>query len=998
MNPQRTLPLTRPVSVWNKPLNADFKALFKALSKAALHGGTGSWTDAAADVNDALTAVGFDDDPGQVAWLLIRRALTRAMFDLVEEAADRFRPGEHDLETLCDELDLSLEEAELTIDAGFFERPKELPLLTLMAAPFEQWLIGAGLTAAAAADVAARLGSYFVFRLAGEWSESPKRFEPVRQAFDTPFARAQETERAWLQYAAWLERQVDEPFSLRQVYVPLRAYWEERLRGGGARSEPRGLGDRGEEVRRTVVDLEKELTAWLERADRDDAIRVLSGGPGSGKSSFAKMFAASMVRRPNLGVLYVPLHHFDPSSELTEALQEFAAADPFLPEKPLDPKSRGERLLILFDGLDELALQGKIAQEIAQKFVREVVRSVESFNRDGTRLQVILGGRELVIQATRDEFRRHQVLHLLAYVVPESEREGYEDQESLLSDDSRNRWWQRYGQLSGRDYTGLPKELAGERLLEVTGQPLLNYLFALSYDRGKVDFREETSLNVVYRDLLAAVYERGWERHGHRAIQGISEDHFLRILEEIALAAWHGDGRTTTVREIEVHCAGTGLKTILDSFQEGAKAGVTRLLTAFYFRQQGYRRSGDKTFEFTHKSFGEYLTARRIVGTLETMALQRGRRRESPDDGWDERDALKAWAEVCGPTTMELYLFSFLRDEIRLSGKAACRAWQLLIQGLFGFLLRSGMPMERLEPPLTFHQQTRQARNAEEALMAGLSACAKMTQDLSEIAWPSLSGFGTWLKRIQAQREGPVPLAMSCLSLLKVSGQVLAFSDLYGAILDGASLRGADFNRAILGETNLREANLERAILYGANLNHANLSHANLSHANLSGSSLNGADLSGSNLRGSNLDGASLNGAILVEANLERADLDGANLFEADLAAADLKGASIQQADLSGANLFKARLERADLYRANLQNASLRKASLDRVNLHGARLARAILHQANLAGVENLTQRQLNSARGDDTTRLPRGLSRPRHWNGGIDSSLPTGPTAGSRE
>ena len=46
---------------------------------------------------------------------------------------------------------------------------------------------------------------------------------------------------------------------------------------------------------RFVVDLESELSAWLNKADNNDAIRVVSGGPGSGKSSFAKIFAAKQA-------------------------------------------------------------------------------------------------------------------------------------------------------------------------------------------------------------------------------------------------------------------------------------------------------------------------------------------------------------------------------------------------------------------------------------------------------------------------------------------------------------------------------------------------------------------------------------------------------------------------------------------------------------------------------------------------------------------------------
>jgi hypothetical protein len=353
---------------------------------------------------------------------------------------------------------------------------------------------------------------------------------------------------------------------------------------------------------------------------------------------------------------------------------------------------------------------------------------------------------------------------------------------------------------------------------------------------------------VVYRDLLTAVWERGYEGRQHKAIQGVSEENFLRILEEIALAAWHGDGRTTTVREIEEHCAGTGLKQILETFQEGAKAGVTRLLTAFYFRQKGNRRSGDKTFEFTHKSFGEYLTARRIVRTLGNMHLQRKRRSENPDDGWDERDALKAWAEVCGPTTMERYLFTFVRDEMALREKATCRDWQLLIQDLWVFLLRHGTPMERIQPPLTFQEQMFQSRNAEEALVACLSACSKVTEEISIVDWPKPDAFGEWLKRIQGQRTGPNnPLVLGSLDRLDLKSQILFHCDLYDASLDGASLDGA---------------NLVGASLDGASLHGARLHGASLDGASLVGASLVGASLVGAFLHGARFDVASLVGVL----------------------------------------------------------------------------------------------------------------------------------------
>lgn len=162
-------------------------------------------------------------------------------------------------------------------------------------------------------------------------------------------------------------------------------------------------------------------------------------------------------------------------------------------------------------------------------------------------------------------------------------------------------------------------------------------------------------MNSIYADLVTAVHERGYEkRRAYGPIRRLTLDQFSRVLEEIGMAAWHGDGRTTTIREIEEHCKTSGLASMLEDFQEGAKAGVTRLLAAFFFRQYGQRLSGDATFVFTHKSFGEYFAARRVMRAIERMTRELEGRTSSPDEGWDERDALKHWARICGPTSRTL--------------------------------------------------------------------------------------------------------------------------------------------------------------------------------------------------------------------------------------------------------------------------------------------------------------------------------------------------------
>ncbi|MFF8618440.1 pentapeptide repeat-containing protein [Streptomyces sp. NPDC015350] len=87
----------------------------------------------------------------------------------------------------------------------------------------------------------------------------------------------------------------------------------------------------------------------------------------------------------------------------------------------------------------------------------------------------------------------------------------------------------------------------------------------------------------------------------------------------------------------------------------------------------------------------------------------------------------------------------------------------------------------------------------------------------------------------------------------------------------------------------------------------------------------------------------------------------------ADLIGARLRGADLRGADLRGAYLIAADLTGADLRLADLIGADFRDADLS---------------GADLTGSLFLTQSQLNAARGDATTKLPRSLDRPAHWTG----------------
>ena len=106
--------------------------------------------------------------------------------------------------------------------------------------------------------------------------------------------------------------------------------------------------------------------------------------------------------------------------------------------------------------------------------------------------------------------------------------------------------------------------------------------------------------------------------------------------------------------------------------------------------------------------------------------------------------------------------------------------------------------------------------------------------------------------------------------------------------------------------------------------------------------------------KGCNLQGADLTNTCVKAHDLSGADFDGANATLMCMSFADFRGASFRGTELSGANLAGAKMDGADLT--------------------GAVTSITSFLGTDLRNVKGLTQKQLDIACSDKTTRLPPGL------------------------
>jgi hypothetical protein len=127
---------------------------------------------------------------------------------------------------------------------------------------------------------------------------------------------------------------------------------------------------------------------------------------------------------------------------------------------------------------------------------------------------------------------------------------------------------------------------------------------------------------------------------------------------------------------------------------------------------------------------------------------------------------------------------------------------------------------------------------------------------------------------------------------------------------------------------------------------------------------------------------------LTLEPDVTQVDLVGERAMINELlvqTSALVRGKPGKKKERRGADLFGAKLRGADLRNANLRGAyliaaDLREADLRQADLIGADLRDTRLEGADLTGSLFLTQSQVNAARGDSKTKLPKAVTRPAHW------------------
>ena len=871
------------IKINDPSIDTDWKGLLFNLGSMAAHG-VGAYAGKLDSGANALMAfkglwdsVKRSDPDGTKAWLLVVYALAKSVATI---SATGLNPNQTDaiinaFKTFNTKATKALKTDDFILSPDFFVYPARLDLYQALRGDLTTALAFARLDKSKdLSHLSGLIDSAFNASVHDVLRENSEYFSSLIQNLETPGISAQQHELDWARYRAHLISefevtpvfgQDDSKVSLSQLYVPLRAQWFEK--DTDETTDAR--------IHHTVW-LEDDVEEWISNRPQNSPIKLIYGGPGCGKSTFAKALAAKLAKDEGLRPVFIELQKLKFDSELFDDIKYLMERElKHFHDTPISDKSCSHTLpfVLIFDGLDELARPGgKGADEVARDFANDLHRLLDRLNTpDNICAIAIVTGRDPIIEALKKKTKGLadcQALKACGY-APISMNHNAKEIEKI---DQRPIWWTRFATARGKSKNIL-QAFQDKQLEGLSNEPLLCYLLAVSDMTTTGWEKAAKNHNLIYDKLLGDVWDRKWGKGRVGPTLALDNcDDFDLLMESMALAAWHGDesnNRTATdagftkAREI------TGANEAWNKFTKDQGPELTNLALTFYFKQSS---ENDQGFEFSHKSFSEYLVGRLLFKSVLNIA------KDFPDRVPEPDYHLEKWLKLTGSTTIDEFIIPFIHNQARLTKIDELESARVSLEKLFNHVIRNGMPAHK-EDHGTWRQREDVQLKGETSLLACLTAIMGAlyendtnTQNL-DFDWNTGSAsVRNFINRLQSQ----------CFA-----GHIKNFS---------------------LSHINFKGIDAVENSMWGINFEYCNFSGANLHRSNFNGC----------RLRNVNMEKAHLPFASLRCSSLRAADLRGADLREADLRDADLRGADLRGADLRGANLRRTKFGRAKIDGAHL--------------------------------------------------------------------------------
>ena len=405
-----------------------------------------------------------------------------------------------------------------------------------------------------------------------------------------------------------------EEFSFQDIYVPLQAV---------------PLNAKGEKIRgRQEFILDEWAQKFILDSKESEKVLFIQAGAGRGKTVFCKMFA-DWVRRnlhPVLTPIVIRLRDIkNYNRPIDEILSSTLSNRYFVKNDPAWLADSHTRYLFLLDGFDELRMEGRASGGI-EEFIRQVGQFQRDFSGKETGHRLIVTGRPIALQGISYLPQNLSRVKLLP-----------------MNDEIQQQWFKKWSQVAIPDNQEAAREeteklkafLSAENCPseikeKLAREPLLLYLLAKLHrpdEDGKrqiklEDFEQADNKTdakiLVYEKSLELVLKEQREEWLQHQITGLDPDSLERILMEAGLCVVQSGGEYARVEMIETRLEkddSDAAKIIKELRAKSGEKALSTALGAFYIRPAGGEKGGG--VEFYHKSFGEFLCAKRLLASLE---------------------------------------------------------------------------------------------------------------------------------------------------------------------------------------------------------------------------------------------------------------------------------------------------------------------------------------------------------------------------------------------
>lgn len=843
--------------------SADFNILISGLFRL----GVGYFTeptgvgDLSAGVSEIIKAIKLKnvESTGAKAYRLLLYALNEASARVLLED---YRRNDDFVEQFSDKnikgsISHALKEEDYYFDDTFLSTPAEHSLVGQYLEDFKIALQAAGADIRLLYSLEDKFKSYYIEAFHTHFSEKSLEFSELTNELENVTTAAYRREQEWKEYHAQLVSQVYEPifeetFGLRQIYVPLNAYYHRK--------------EEEQEIK-VICRIEEELDKWLNASNKKDALRIITGDPGAGKSTIAKVWASKLAQDKRR-VVYISLNQVRKSTRPEKVITEFfdKKTNRFKhnPYKLLG-KDEHTPILFIFDGLDEWIAEGRKSVEAVKIFILEILHILDEANRGKIILRVLLLSRPIVVQENLRYFDQHcTIYHVLPLYITKDFDENTQNKE-LLKEDKRREWKALYSKFRNLHFNEQMLLRTKGELAEISAQPLLIYLLTVALNTAEHNIDAESiNVNTIYETIINHVYERKYEGgRRYRPTEDLSKEQYFEIMENIACSAWRrGDERTTTQKAIDQQFKEQPkrIQKLWTKYisEDQSSRGVEALLSSFYFQKKD-STSEDALYEFSHKSFGEYLMARYVIRMIRKFsAIYRG----DSDEAEDENIILEKWYKQFHYNGFEDYLMPYIRRELESEKETnnTTIQWQEDLTIWFQHLLK-------VDFTYSYNRKSFRIIKKEEGIMHYtllnvLSHLAHVnSENLSIDSWEYSTykgdltysfGFNRWLNTI-------TPVGNKTFYSLSIKGSWLQctflmnytflntkFSDTYwnNIIHQNVTFAGTSFKKTTLEQCEYRNSsfffsNLKEAMIIDCKFNMSSFTHAYLNDTIFKNTSFN---------------------------------------------------------------------------------------------------------------------------------------------------------------